>query len=226
MADLARSARYRVVAVSEQKVRMFLGDRSRLVEVLDDRWPMLREEGQRPTSWARKVFEELRVDHAELALPAVVAGVERSVRRVAVDGALMVVGQVGGNHDRTAANDLHLLTWPVVDGFLSADRGRALERLDHARSSHRYAGGIDEVWSLANDGRVDLVLVEESFEVAAVIGPDRELHPAGPAGPRAVDDIVDDTIEAVTTFGKVAPASVEYSIFIRPTVPERVQVIL
>lgn len=201
VADLARSAAFRVVTVSEQKVRMFLGDRIRLVEALDDRWPLLRDEDQRPSFWAKEVFEQLRADHAELPLPAVVAGVDRSLRRLAVDGALMVVGQVGGNHDRSSAAELHQLAWARVDGFLSADRARALGRLEQARSSHRYAGGIDEVWSLANDGRVDLVLVEESFEVAAEISPDRQLLLDTSAGQQAVDDIVDDTIEAVLLRG-------------------------
>lgn len=201
VADLARSARFRVVTVSEQKVRVFLGDRGRLVEALDERWPLLRDESQRPSAWAKDVFEQLGAEHAELPLPAVVAGVERSVRRLAVEGALMVVGRVGGNHDRTSAADLHRLACPEVDGFLSADRSRALLRLEQARSSRRYAGGIDEVWSLANDGRVDLVLVEESFEVAATIGPDRQLLMGAPAGRQTVDDIVDDTIEAVLLRG-------------------------
>ena len=201
VADLARSARYRVVAVSEQKVRMFLGDRRRLVEVLDDRWPLLREEGQRPTSWAREVFDQLRLDHAELPLPAVVAGVERSVRRLGVDGAVMVVGEVPGNHDRTSASELHALTWPEVDRYLEVDRVRALARLDEARSSRRFAGGIDEVWSLANDGRVDLVLVEESFEVSAHLDPEHQLLQAHQLGRAVVDDIVDDTIEAVLLRG-------------------------
>ena len=58
------------------------------------------------------------------------------------------------------------------------------------------------MWSLANDGRVDLVLVEESFEVAALVGPDRQLELVDdPVGPGVVDDIVDDTIEAVLLRG-------------------------
>jgi len=127
VADPAQLARYRVVTVSEQKVRMFLGDHRRLVEVIDDRWPMLRQEGQRPTSWSIQTFKQMCEDHAELPLPAVVAGVDASIRRLAVAGALMVIGQVGGEHDRTSANELHRLTWPVVEGFLAADPAKGLD---------------------------------------------------------------------------------------------------
>lgn len=202
VADLARTATYRVAAVSEHKVRLFLGDRARLVETLDDRWPLLRDDDQTPASWGREVFEALRAEHAEFPLPAVVAGVDRTVRRLGAEGALMVVGRVPGNHDRTSAADLHVLVWPEVEAVLDAERRQAMDRLESARSSRRYAGGIDEVWSLANDGRVDLVLVEESFEVAALVGPDRQLELVdGPVGPDVVDDIVDDTIEAVLLRG-------------------------
>ena len=202
VADLARTAAFRVIAVSEQRSRMFLGDRNSLVEVHDDSWPLLRTDEDSPSLWARAVFDAAVAATADLPLPTVVAGVERTLRRVGVEGAVPCVGMLNGNHDRTAAHDLHPPAWALVDRHLEQEQARALERLERARSRRRFAGGIDEVWSLAVDGRVDLLLVEESFEQSALLGPGETLLPAaGPGGPDVVDDIVDEAIEAVLLRG-------------------------
>jgi ClpP class serine protease len=67
----------RALGVHAETVQRGVGDASRLVEVIDDRWPMLRQEGQRPTSWSIQTFKQMCEDHAELPLPAVVAGSTR-----------------------------------------------------------------------------------------------------------------------------------------------------
>ena len=65
-----------------------------------------------------------------------------------------------------------------------------------------YAGGIHEVWSLANEGRVDTIVVENGFRLPARIGGNHELLPADdPHHPEVNDDIVDDTIESVLLSG-------------------------
>ena len=86
------------------------------------------------------------------------AGVQRSVRGLAPH--LVAIGFVPGNHDRSSASQLHHAAWPLVVDWLRTDETRALEMLDQARSAHRYAGGIDEIWPLAHDGRIDTVVVE------------------------------------------------------------------
>lgn len=202
VADLNRTARWRAVTCSERRVRLLLGDRDRLLEVRDDTFPMVRAEDEGDEVWQHRVLDALRAEHASYPLPAVVAGVDRSVRRSGVDGVLMVVGQAVGNHDRTPAAELHRHLWPLVDGYLDTGRQRAMERLEQARSTRRYAGGIDEVWALAREGRVDLLVVEESFQVSARVDEHDQLLPAdGSRGPGVVEDVVDDTIEAVLLRG-------------------------
>ncbi len=202
VADLARTAAFRIVTVSEQCSRMFLGDRNSLVEVHDETWPLRRPDESSDTLWARAVFDAAAAATTDLPLPTVVAGVERTLLRVGVEGAVPCVGVLHGNHDRASANDLHPLAWHMVERHLERDRARALERLDRARSGRRFAGGIDEVWSLALDGRVDLLLVEESYELSACRGPGETLLPAADrGGADVIDDIVDETIEAVLLRG-------------------------
>lgn len=201
VADLNRTALYRVVAVSDRTTRLFIGDRQRLVEQRDGTWPLARTDEHTPTTWARDVTHRLRVEHANYPLPTVVAGVQRSARRYAPRHD-HTIGVVPGNHDRTSATDLHHAAWPLVSDWLRADAARALDQLVQARSSNRYAGGIHEIWPLANDGRVATLVVENGYTLAARIDSNNQVEPASdPFRPDVHDDIIDDTIETVIQRG-------------------------
>jgi hypothetical protein len=197
VADVHRTATFRVVTVSEHIVRLLYGDRNRLAEQLDERWPLVREEDQSVASWSRAVVHALRAEQRRHSVPTVVAGVERSVQRALGAAELRTVGVVHGNHDRSGWDELHRVTWPLVEGWIEADRMRALERLDGARSQRRFAGGLDEVWALAMEGRLELVVVEDTYAVSARVI-DGRLEPTEEReSPDVVDDIVDEIVEAV-----------------------------
>lgn len=202
VADLNRTAIYRVVTISERTVRMFLGDRRRLVEQRDDTWPLTRTDDHTPTTWAHDVNQRLGVDDAAHPLPTVLAGVHRSVRKLAGTDAENSIGIIPGNHDRTTASELHTLAWPLVTDWLRADAARAMTQLEHARSTNRYAGGIHEIWPLAHDGRIATLVVETDYTLPARIDHNNQLHPADdPHHPDVNDDIIDDTIETVLQHG-------------------------
>ncbi|WP_405392882.1 chemotaxis protein [Streptomyces sp. NBC_01102] len=79
------------------------------------------------------------------------------------------------------------------------------ERLDNARGSNSFAGGLDEVWAAVREGRAGLVAVEEHFQQTVRVT-DEHLEPADDAERRAADgqvreDIVDELIEAALDNG-------------------------
>ncbi|MGB5756244.1 MAG: hypothetical protein WBM50_04965 [Acidimicrobiales bacterium] len=197
VADLHRTAAYRVVAVSESMVREFLGDRVRIVEERSEEWPLRREEGTSITVWSKMVAEALSELDAEYSLPIVVAGVKRTATRLVDDTALNVIGVIAGNHDRTNPSDLHTMAWPLVVDWLATRQDRALERLDRARSAKQFASGVDEIWSLAGEGRIDLVVVEDGFSLSARIDEQGHVHPTDDEGREVTDDVVDEILEAV-----------------------------
>ncbi len=202
VADLNRTALYRVVTISDRRVRLFVGDRQRLVEERTPSWPLERTEDQNHGAWMRHVIARLAAEEVTHPLPTVFAGVDRTVRHLLTADSAGTVGVIGGNHDRTSHVQLHHAAWPLVTDWLRGDRDRALARLDEARSARRYASGIDEMWALANDGRVELVVAEEGYRVAARLGDHHQLVPADDAeAPDVVDDVVDDTIEHVLRCG-------------------------
>ncbi|MFN0026641.1 MAG: hypothetical protein ACKV2O_05550 [Acidimicrobiales bacterium] len=199
VADLNRTALFRVVTVSERKTRLLVGDRVRLLEERNEHWPMQRG-GESAASWARDVARRLAEEQALAPMPTVIAGVDRTIRRAMLPETLHTIGLVAGNHDRTGWADLHTAAWPLVTDWLRNDTSRAVEALDRARSNRLYAGGIDEIWSLAIEGRIETLAVEESYSVAVRVR-EGALQPAeDPEAPDVVDDIIDDTIEAVLRF--------------------------
>lgn len=199
VADLNRTALFRVVTVSERKTRLLVGDRARLLEERSERWPMVRS-GESSAAWARDVAQRLAEEHTLAPVPTVIAGVDRTIRRAMLHETLHTIGLIAGNHDRTGWAELHTSAWPLVTDWLRNDTSRAVEALDGARSARRYAGGIDEIWSLAIEGRIEVVAVEEGYSLAVRVR-DGGLEPAeDPEAPDVVDDIVDDTIEAVLRF--------------------------
>lgn len=167
VADANRTAVFRVLTVSDHVARVLVGDRYRLAEEHTDRWPLVRDPDQSLAQWSRAVAHALRAEHDASPLPTVVAGVERSVREILKLDRIGPIGVLSGNHDRTHWPELHRAVWPMVEDWLRQDRARAMERLDTARSARRYAGGLEEVWDLAHDGRVQLLVVEDDFEVPA-----------------------------------------------------------
>lgn len=201
VADLNRTAVFRVLTVSDRKARLFVGDRARLAEVRDDRWPLVRDELDTPTGWVRAMIDAISEECGDQELPTVLAGVHRTVRAVRPRLPIEPIAVLGGGHDRTGWAELHRLVWPVVVDWMRRDGDRAMAQLDAARGARRFAGGIDEVWSLAADGRVQLLVVEEDYDLAASIE-DGQITPAtDPEAPGVVDDLVDELIEAVLRHG-------------------------
>ncbi len=197
VADLNRTALYRVVAVSDNSARLFLGDRQRLVEERNTVWPQTRESEQSSALWRKQVVASLQAEHKNFALPTLIAGAARYVRHTANNAHVPTVGFIPGNHDRTSWRHLHHLAWPLISDWMRADSARALEQLENARSQCRFAGGLDEVWTLANEGRVALLVVEENFVVAARVNGNHLDRDVDPTAPDVVDDLIDEVIEVV-----------------------------
>ncbi len=201
VADLNRTAQYRVLSVSDKAARLFLGDRHRLVEERSDNWPLVREPEMNTTAWNARLSAAVREEHQRLAVPTVFAGVERSVRKAMSGIDVSTIGVIPGNHDKTGWAPLHNLAWPLVTDWLRSDRTRALQLLEQARSQKRYAGGIEEVWVLANAGRIEHLIVEEGYAVAATLEGDRVIPASDATAPGVIDDLVDEAIEVVIAKG-------------------------
>lgn len=197
VADAQRTALFRVITVSDRTSRLLVGNRSRLVEEKNDRWPLHRDGDQSQETWLRTVLAAITAEGTSHAVPTVVAGTQRVTRDIVNAPGLETVGIVRGNHDRTGWVDLHTEAWPLVCDWLRGGDANAVGRLEAARGARRYAGGIDEVWDLARDGRVELLVVERSFEYPARLHDGHLVAAADVETPDVIDDAVDELIELV-----------------------------
>ena len=221
---LNHSPRYWVLALSEKPTRLFEGLRETLVEITDNGFPLTHEgpggatelpggfgvrksayRDERHRQFFRQVDDALAKVMATDRLPLVVVGVDRFLaffkEVTAHDDAILTT--LTGSHDRTSACELGRLVWPLVQANL-ADRPRqALERLDAAVGAQQSVSTLGEVWRMAQDGRGRLLLVEEDYHAPALVDESgRHLTLMDdPTTPGAIDDAVDDAIEAVLSRG-------------------------
>lgn len=116
------------------------------------------------------------------------------------------VGRVAkGTTAETTAAELLKDLRPALDDRRKQAASEIQGRLDNARGSRSFAGGLDEVWAAVREGRAGLVAVEEHFQQTVRVT-DEHLEPVDAAAARTADgqvreDIVDELIEAALDNG-------------------------
>ncbi|MBW3635229.1 MAG: hypothetical protein KY445_02030 [Armatimonadetes bacterium] len=221
---LNRSPRYYVLVLSEQPTRLFEASRDKLEEVRTGNFPLEhtgpggatampgghgvqqsahRDEYDR--QFFRKVDEELSNVLADDPLPIVVTGVTRNLAFWDELSAnkTHIAGTLEGSHDSTNHHELGQLVWPIMQEYMATQRAEVLERLGDAIGAKKYAAGMGECWQMAQEGRGEVLIVEEDFHYPG------QLHPCGLLMPAETDladadfmgDAVDDLIECVLDKG-------------------------
>src|SRR5215510_7202489 len=221
--SLNRSARYRVLVLTEKPTRLFDATTNVLTEYAAKPFPMVhtgpggasrlpggqginrsavRDDAHR--QFFRKVDDALAAVQKDDHLPLVLVGVDRHIafyQEVTKDPDA-IVGVVAGSHDDPNPAALGRLVWPVFKSGATLTRTRALARLHQAVSANRHASGIDQVWRAAFEKRCQTLLVETDFEYPADLSPQGDrLLPYSGRGAAALDDAVDEVIERVIANG-------------------------
>lgn len=214
----ARSPRYRVLTVTDRWCRLYEGLGPVLDQVHGGGFPLdlaqdepQRQDRARNDRDARR-DEQLRrtVQAVDAALtphlrddptPLFVVGAERRVNhlREISRHRHLVPAAVGRSAERLSVPDLSRLVRPHVNAMLAQRQAEAMGELEESRGARRYGAGIAESWPLAAEGRATLLVVEEGFDYPARVDPvTNAVEPAADVeAPDVVDDLVDETIEAV-----------------------------
>lgn len=219
---LLRTTSYAVVAVSRQVARYFEDVGTGLTEVTNANWPLRAPAERRsadPTDperrrrsddrrFVRTVDITLSEQLRRRGLPLVVVTtpvLQQHLGRVTARPDVIDV-VVHGGIDELAPDEMAALVDTSIQSDLQRRRDDALDAIDVAVGQKRCASGIDEVWSCANDGRGELLVVEEGFAFPAHISASGQhlLATDDVEHPEVVDDMVDDVIEQVlATRGRV-----------------------
>lgn len=201
VADVDRTATFRVVTVSEHLARLLVGDRDRLVELRDSHWPLERIDDDSDQVWRQRIDAVLTRERRSFCVPTVLAGEGSSIATLVDVAPVDPLATVPGDHDATDPHELHQLAWPVVDAWLQQDGQPATARLERATGSRVFAGGVDEVRDLVSVGRVELLVVEDDYRLVARAGGHRLERSDEADDPDVVGGAVDELIEAVVRSG-------------------------
>lgn len=202
-----------VIAVSEQRVRLFEGTRQHLKPVEVPGLPtdmtgalarLGREPGRQPhRRWQgdegqkllyRMFFEQidraLRPEYRQHGDPLVFAGVEYlfPIFRDAICYRKLLDTFVSGNVDRMAVDDLHARAWPLVEPVFAAPRQAAIASYRALQGTGRTSADLATILGAAHDGRVQTLFVQESATVFGTFDEarrDLEVHET--AGPQDLD---------------------------------------
>lgn len=221
---LNRTPRYWVLALSEKPTRLFEAVRDSLTEITGYGFPMVHggpggesrlpggagvQKGAYRDEYHRQFFRQVDAGFGELArqdpLPLVVVGVDRYLAFFNEISAHKnaILTTLTGNHDKTPTHELAGLVWPLVKANLAGQRAEYLKEMEAAVGARRFASGIEHVWRLADEGRVETLLVEETYHYPANLDESGLiLTPAEDAtAPGVIDDAVDELIETVLAKG-------------------------
>ncbi|MFI8320026.1 chemotaxis protein [Streptomyces sp. NPDC085529] len=221
VAARAAAQPYWAVAVAADRVSLWSGDPQRATEAARAGFPLTRglepqdverEErvGDVPSlfrdedtrQFLREAHEKLRVLLAAEPRPLYVLGSAPALGAVQELGPLApdtVTVEHGGLADGPAAA-VHAAVEPSRAARAAAAVTALSAELDAARGRREFAGGIDEVWRAAKEGRARLVAVEEDYRtVVREEGDHLQPAEAGDAGAR--DDMVDEIVERALDTG-------------------------
>jgi hypothetical protein len=196
--EARRTVAFVAATVSDRRVQVLEGAGEVLSPVRSRGLPLERLPDETDACWERRSVSVLR--RAGVGpLPLVLFGASRRVATLVRSGGVEPAAVVLGNHDRTPWTSLAEMARGPLAEWAGARNATALHRLDQARSRRRFSSGLDEVWALAQESRVELLVVERNFAVPVRVD-DAHLVAVGPdevEAPDVVDDAVDDLIEAV-----------------------------
>jgi hypothetical protein len=220
---LNRTARYRVLVLTEKPTRLYEARARDLTEYTRAPFPLehtgpggrdklpggkgvnasaVRDDAHR--QFFRRVDEALEALQKVDRQPVVLVGIERYLafyQEIARDPD-SIIGMITNSDANPNPATLGKTVWPVFQSGSTLRRSRALARLSEAVRANRHASGMHQVWRAAFEKRVQVLLVEQDFSYPADLGPEgATLLPFTGKGEGAMDDAVDELIERVMADG-------------------------
>lgn len=214
-----RGTNYFVLDLSLHRARLISCFRDQATEITQNGFPMQSEFEMlelNPTDFSREKKKQIkeffnRVDKTFLTnyhygdTKLVIAGVQKnlSLYREAADSKGIIYEQLEGNYEATSVHDLGKKAWGLVREKNKKIRHTALNEIQNAISAQKLASGITEVWRFANEGRINILVVEEDYHTSAATGADNNviLDTSGFPDKDIMPDAVDEVAEIVVDKG-------------------------
>jgi hypothetical protein len=170
---LARSPRYRLLALGEKPTRLFEGAGTVLAEHVGHGFPCFVEGArgeplasggfaahssrseEQHRAYFRHVDQSLDAITVQEQLPLVIAGTERDLAYFddVTSHGVSAIGRLVGNHEDTSPDELARLASPLVEGYLASRRAEVVDELVEALGPGRGMVGMKPVWDATLAGR-------------------------------------------------------------------------
>lgn len=221
-----RSPLYWVLVLTEKPTRLYLGQREELSEVREYGFPQeysgpgagsavssgiganpSQEKDRALEAFMRDVDASLLAAVQEGPFPVLLVGLPQNLSAFGkvTRHADFIMRELPGGHDSLNAHELGELVWPEARAALRERRREIFDQLETARGQGRTVSDLDEAWQASIDGRVDVMVVEESMSYPAQVSADgRSITPLPTGkeeGADAYADAVDEMMEAVMQHG-------------------------
>ena len=214
---VARTPRYRLLALGEKPTRLLDGTAATLTETHSAEFPMFVEGArgealpsggyavhtsrseEQHRRFFRHVDQALGVVTAEDPVPLVVAGTQRDLTYFdeVTTHQRWIIATLPGNYEDATPHELAVLTAPLLDASLASQRASVTAELVEAVGTGHGVVGVKAAWDAARAGRARVLLIENDFVYPARVV-DHRLEPAGDEDASGViDDAVDALIEMV-----------------------------
>lgn len=217
--------KYLVLVLSAQHSRIFLGNSTQFVRLASSMphhvAPAYKSDAERVTNFAdpshrKEVMLEKFLRHIDnslnhivkaYSLPLFVMGTDRTVGhfKKITHHLKHITGYIHGSFEDASELAIREAIAPHVADWKYVIQNDLLLRLNAARSAHKLAVGIKDVWKSASRGKGWLLVVEKNYIVAAQHrSPEGNAEENGFAihgNPLFIKDAVDDVIEKVLASG-------------------------
>ncbi len=212
-----RGIRYYALVLSIEKIRLIQCYRDEAVEIEKHGFPMYsnldfyelnpsdlsQEKARIVKDFFRKASRALQDLLKKENQSIVVMGVEKNLGffREVANLEDSIINYIEGSYVGVSAHDIGKKVWPAVKETMMKKRNESVSELEKAVSSGKYAGYLENVWRFANEGRVSLLLVEESYHQSCRLNQDNTITPLDEPEKGMIDDAVDEVAEIVLNKG-------------------------
>lgn len=152
---------------------------------------------ERIRQYVRESFKRFK-KNSEDNNPLIVSGVNRLVSLFdELTNYKNLIGKIEGSYNSTNLNELGKKANKIVEEFIADQREKYLSEFKERFGYGKAAFGLLDIWNLANQGRVEILLVEENYHQPAKFEGDQPVLVSETNEPYVIEDLVDETIEIV-----------------------------
>ncbi len=108
-----------------------------------------------------------------------------------------LIGKIEGSYNSTNLNELGKKANKIVEEFIANQREKYLSEFKESFGYGKAAFGLLDIWNLANQGRVEILLVEENYHQPAKFEGNQPVLVSETNDPYVIEDLVDEVIEIV-----------------------------